>query len=115
MNRIAIAAAFGSVLLTNAALGAPTCPVKANAQPDAAWRSAVGEYCQASWTKASQAGTDRARFVESCLRRCLSQAKPAKSAHVGVSSGPILAAAGAAAGVSAAVAATHHSEKPASP
>jgi hypothetical protein len=115
MNKIAIAAAFGSALLAHAALAAPTCPVRANGQPDAEWRSAIGEYCQASWVKASQAGTRQARFIEDCLRRCRPQVKPEKSAHGGVSSGPILAAAGAAAGVSAAVAAAHHSEKPASP
>jgi hypothetical protein len=115
MNRIAIAAALGGVSLAQASLAASTCPARANAQPDAAWRSAVGQYCQASWVEASHVGADRARFVEGCLRRCRSQAKSGKSAHAGPYTGPILAAAGAAAGVSAAVAATHHSEKPASP
>jgi hypothetical protein len=115
MNRIAIAAAFGSVSLAHAAIAAPTCPARANAEPDAAWRSAIGEFCQASWTKASRAGTGHAGFIKACVRRCQSQAKPTKSAHAAAPTGPILAAAGAAAGVTATVAATHHSEKPASP
>ena len=115
MNKAAIAGAFGGALLAHAALAAPACPARTNSQPDAAWNSAVGDYCQASWAKTTRSGTYRARFLQDCLRRCQTQAKRARPAHSGASSGPILAAGAAAAGVSAAVAAAHMGEKPASP
>lgn len=115
MNKFAFAAAFGSALLAHAALAAATCPVRANAQAEAQWRSAVADYCQVSGVKAGQAGMQRARLIEDCLRRCQAQAKLSRSAHPGASPGPILAATGAAAGVTAAVAAAHLGEKPASP
>ena len=114
MNKIAIAAALAGVLAVNAALAALACPARGAAQSETAWRSAVGGFCQASWVKDGR-GVTRAHYIESCLRRCQAHPKTARSAHAGDSSGPILAATGAAAGVSAAVAAAHLTERPASP
>jgi hypothetical protein len=101
MARAVILGSLGALLLAHAAAAAP--------------REAARQSCQARWEEVrgtnAATGWTQSRFIARCLR----QSRPDGRAHAGAPTGPILAATAAAAGVSAAVAATHRSEKPASP
>ncbi|HEX4742534.1 MAG TPA: hypothetical protein VH353_14505 [Caulobacteraceae bacterium] len=101
MKRAVILGGLGALMLAHAAAAAPS--------------EAVRQACQTRWAElrgtSAAAGWTQSRFIAHCLRQRRSDAR----AHAGAPTGPILAATAAAAGVSAAVAATHRSEKPASP
>ena len=103
MGRAAVFATIGGLLLVQAAAAAPRDPARQSCQ--ARWAELSGTNAATGWTQS--------RFISNCLR----QRHPAGHAQAGAPTGPILAATAAAAGVATAVAvaATHQSEKPASP
>lgn len=101
MKRAAILGSLAALLLAHTAAAAPS--------------EAARQSCRARWTELrgtnAAAGWTQSRFIDHCQR----QRRPNGRPKAGASSGPILAATAAAAGVSGAVVAAHRSENPASP